>query len=131
LRAYQAVLPEITKLGATLVAVSPQLPDNSLSTVEKYALEFEVLSDAGSAVARRLGLVFRLSDELLTIYDEIFKIHLPDYNGDTSWELPIPATYVIDPDGVIRFAFVDPDYTRRLEPALILEALRAPEQHLG
>ncbi len=126
MQAYQAILPEITRCGAELVAVSPQLPDNSLSTAEKNALEFEVLSDVGNAVARRFGLVFRLPEELREIYERTWNIILPQYNGDDSWELPVPATYVIGRDGLIRYAFVDPDYTRRAEPAEILGAPRSP-----
>ena len=124
MRAYQAVLPRVRELGATLVAVSPQLPDHSLSTAEKNALELEVLSDVGNGVARRFGLVYRLDGELRSSYDGPFAIHLPDYDGDDTWELPLPATYVLDRGGTIRLAFADPDYTRRLEPAAILEALR-------
>jgi peroxiredoxin len=125
LRAYQAILPDIEELGATLVAVSPQLPDGSLSMAEKNDLAFEVLSDAGNAVARRYGIVWKFSEELRRVYLDFFGTVLPEYNGDESWELPIPATFVIGRDGVIRYAFVDPDYTRRAEPAEILEALRS------
>ena len=123
MRAYQSILPEIRDRGGTLVAVSPMLPDNSLSMVEKNALEFEVLSDVGNAVARRYGLVFRLSDELRDIYERVWKILLPQVNGDDSWELPIPGTFVIGRDRTIAYAFVDPDYTRRAEPAELLDAL--------
>ena len=124
MRAYQAVLPQIRELGATLVAVSPQLPDHSLSTAEKNSLEFEVLSDVGNALARRFGLVYRLDPALRSVYEGAFAIDLPDYGGEDSWELPIPATYVLDRSGTIRLAFADPDYSRRLEPSAILEALR-------
>ena len=123
MQAYQSVVPEVRALGGSLVAVSPQLPDNSLSTAEKNALEFEVLSDVGNRSAREFGIVWRFSEELRDVYLTFFKIVLPEYNGDDSWELPIPATFVIGRDGVIRFAFVDPDYTRRAEPAEILAAL--------
>jgi peroxiredoxin len=124
LRAYQAILPDLRRLRATLAAVSPQLPDRSLSTAEKNALEFEVLSDVGNTVARRYGLVFRLESELRELYERSFQILLPEYNGDDSWELPVPGTFVIAADGVVRLAFAEADYTRRLEPAAILEALR-------
>jgi peroxiredoxin len=125
LRAYQRVLDEIGALGGSLVAVSPQLPDDSLSTVEKNELRFEVLSDVRNDVARRFGLVFRLDEVLIPIYKERFGIDLPARNGDDSWELPVPGTFVIARDGLIRLAHADPDYTRRLEPTAILEALRA------
>lgn len=123
LRTYQAALPAIAELGATLVAVSPQTPDNSLTTVEKKELTFPVLSDVGNAVARQYGLVFSLSEGVRPVYTAIGS-DLPTYNGDQSWELPIPGTFVIARDGTARLAFVDPDYTHRLEPAEILAALR-------
>jgi peroxiredoxin len=119
LRAYQAILPQIRELGAGLVAISPQTPDNSLSTAEKKGLTFPVLSDAGNEVARQYGLVFSLSETLRTVSAD-----LTSYNGDDSWELPMPGTFVIAPDGTVRLAFVDADWTRRLEPAAILDTLR-------
>ncbi len=97
----QRSLPEIKSLGAELVTISPQLPDNSLSTVEKLALDFEVLSDVGNNVARDFGLVFKLSDKVQEIYKN-FGIDLESANGDQSFELPIPATYVVSQDGIIQ-----------------------------
>jgi peroxiredoxin len=125
LRAYQDVLPRIQALGAVLVAVSPQLPDGSLSTAEQNRLDFDVLSDVGNVVARRYGLVFRLSDELVAAYRGPLAIDLEAANGDDSWELPVPGTFLVDREGVVRLAFVDPDYRARLEPAELLAALRA------
>jgi peroxiredoxin len=122
LRAYQSSLPEIHAAGARLIAVSAQTPDNSLTTAEKNELAFDVLSDAGNELARAYGLVFRLPDALRPYYNRI-GVSLEAYNGDGSWELPMPATYVVDRDGVIRFSFVDADYTRRLEPSDLLAAL--------
>jgi peroxiredoxin len=124
LRAYQAILSEIRGLGAELVAVSPELPDGSLSMAEQNALEFEVLSDVGNVAARAYGLVYRLPDELLPVYRR-WGIVLPERNGDDSWELPVPGTFVVGRDGFIRYAFADSDYTRRAEPSAILEALRS------
>jgi peroxiredoxin len=124
LRALQQVLPEIRQLGASLVAVSPQLPDASLTTAEKNALAFPVLSDAHSDVARAFGVVFELAEELRPIYTR-FGHALPDLSGDARWLLPIPATYVIDRDGSITLAFVDVDYRKRLEPSEILTTLSA------
>ena len=119
----QRTLPEIEALGAQLVTVSPQLPDNSLSTAEKLDLTFEVLSDVGNRVAREFGLVFTLPEEMRSIYLD-FGIDLPGANGDESFELPMPATYVIDKSGIVRLAFVDIDYTRRLDPDDIIDALK-------
>lgn len=124
LRAYQAALPHIAALGASLVAVSPQLPDNSLDTVEKNALTFDVLSDVGNAVARRYGLVYALPAELREALRSNDKA-LSRINGDDSWELPVPATYVIGNDGRILLASLHVDYRTRLEPEAILAALRA------
>ena len=119
----QRALPEIEALGAQLVTVSPQLPDNSLSTAEKLDLTFEVLSDVGNRVAREFGLVFTLPEEMRSIYQD-FGIDLPAANGDESFELPMPATYVIDRSGAIRLAFVNIDYTTRLDPEEIIDALK-------
>jgi len=123
LRALQEKLPEITDLGASLVAVSPEVPDKTLSTTEKNELSFEVLSDQGNRVARNFGLVFTLPDTLRPIYEK-FGIDLAATNGDDSFELPVPATFVIDGKGVVRHAFVDADYTQRLDPVEVVAALR-------
>ena len=119
----QRSLPEIKSLGAELVTISPQLPDNSLSTAEKLALDFEVLSDVGNKVARDFGLVFKLTEKMQEIYKN-FGIDLPTANGDQSFELPIPATYVVAPNGIVAFAFIDADYTNRLDPETILAELK-------
>lgn len=124
LHAYQAILPQITAMGASLLTISPQTPDHSLSMAEKHALTFAVLSDVGNAVARQFGLVFPYD----TAAREFFTRHgldLARFNGDESWELPVPATYVVAPDGVIALAFVDPDFRHRLEPSALLDSLRA------
>ena len=116
-------MPEITAAGATLVAVSPQTPDNSLSTVEKNELTFEVLSDVNNGIARNYDLVFQLPESLRPIYTS-FGIDLPAHNGDETFELPIAATYVIATDGTVAHSFVDADYTKRLDPADIVAALQ-------
>jgi len=110
-------------LGASLVAITPETPDKSLSTTEKNALQFEVLTDKGHQVARQFGLAFAVADVLRPIYKNI-GADLPAYNGDESWELPIPATYVIAKNGTVKLAFVDADYTHRLETAAILDCLQ-------
>lgn len=123
LAALQRALPEIEALGARLVAISPETPDHSLSTREKQGLAFDVLFDKGNVVAETYGLVFTLPEELRSIYEKL-GIDIPAYNGDTSFRLPIPATFVIDRDGTIVYAFADADYTKRLEPSEIINALR-------
>ena len=122
LRAYQQRLDEFTAQGATLVALTPELPDRSLSTAEKEGLGFQVLSDVGNAVAREYGVVFELTDGVKANYEQAFG--LSAYNGDDSGKLPLAATYVIGRDGVIRWAFLDADYRNRAEPADVLEALQ-------
>ena len=124
LRAYQAMLPEMTALGARLVAISPQLPDGSLSTAEANELTFDVLSDVGNRIARSFGLVWSLSEELREALLSNNK-GLPGINGDDSWELPVPATYVVARDGRVALAAVDVDYRNRLEPDAILATLRS------
>ena len=119
----QLGLPRIEELGASLVAVSPQTPDNSVSTAERMKLTFEVLSDVGNRVARQFGIVYVLSEELRPIFAG-FGIDIPAANGDDTFELPIPATYVIDRDRKIRMAFVDADYTQRVDPEVVISVLR-------
>ncbi|MGC8480078.1 MAG: peroxiredoxin-like family protein [Acidimicrobiales bacterium] len=124
LRMLQTRLDELNALGATLVAISPQTPDNSLTTEEKLELSFPVLSDVGNVVARRFGLVFQLPEALREVYNG-FGIDLPAANGDDTFELPIPATFVIDGDGVVAWRHVDPDYTKRAEPDDVIAAVEA------
>ena len=119
----QRILPEINDLGAELVAISPELPDNTLSMEEKNALTFQVLSDQGNVYARQCGLVFTLAEELRPIYKN-WGIDLPENNGDSTFELPLPATYVVNQNSQIVLSFVDTDYTKRSEPADILSALK-------
>ena len=123
MQAYQKILPAIRSHGATLIAISPQTPDHSLSTAEKNGLEFEVLSDLGNRVARNYRLVFRLPEYIEPIFTQA-GFPLPQYNADETWELPIPGTFVVDRDLCVRLAYVDADYTTRLEPKAILECLQ-------
>jgi len=124
LRYLQQYLPRFREFGATLVAISPQTPDHSLSTAEKNGLEFEVLSDVGSEVARRFGLVFTLPEGLRPLYRKMGH-DIPAHNGTDTFELPLPATYVLDGDGIVARAFVDLDHTKRLDPEDILAVLEA------
>ncbi|MFI5550453.1 peroxiredoxin-like family protein [Streptomyces sp. NPDC051738] len=124
LRALQQHHETITARGARLVAVSPQIPDESLTLTEKHDLAFDVLSDIGSDTAKQYGLAFDLPDDLATVYDKL-GFNLQRVNDGHPRTLPLPATYVIDRDGVIRWAFVNTDYTTRAEPADILAALDA------
>ena len=123
LAAYQAILPEIEALGATLIAVSPELPDKALTTQEKSDLKFQVLSDQNQKVADQYGLIFKLTPEVEGYYQAAFDLN--SYNGEEakSDELPLAATYVINTDGKITYAFLDANYKKRAEPESILEAL--------
>jgi peroxiredoxin len=123
LRALQLKVDEIESLGARIVAISPQVPEKTLETAEKNKVAFEVLSDVGNKVARQFGLVFALSERLRTIYKH-FGADLAATNGDELYELPIAATYVIGTKGVIGYAFIDTDYTRRMEPADVVEIVK-------
>ncbi|VEP15039.1 Peroxiredoxin [Hyella patelloides LEGE 07179] len=122
LRALQEILPQIEAKGATLVAISPETPDHSLSTKEKNELSFEVLSDRANIVAKQLGLVFTLPESLRPIYSN-FGIDIPAYNDDFTFELPLPATYVVAADGTVIYSFAHADYTQRLDPQEIINAL--------
>jgi peroxiredoxin len=124
LQAYQAIVPEIKALGATLVAISPQTPDHSLTLAEKHQLGFDLLSDVGNQVARLYGLVFSLPEPLRELYIKKFGVDLKDYNADKAYELPLPGTFIVLPDATIGFAFVDADYTVRMEPGEIVARLK-------
>ena len=127
LKALQNSFKEFKSLGAQLIAISPQTPDASMSTKEKNELEFEVLSDKDNKIAKEFGLVFSLADELKPIYAS-FGIDIPTSNNDDSYELPMPATYVIYKNKEIVFAFIDEDYTKRCEPQDIVEAIKNYEK---
>jgi peroxiredoxin len=123
LKAYQAVLPRIAAAGASLVAISPEKPDDTVSTTEKNALTFPVLSDVGQKVGKAFGLVYSFTDELRSVYDG-FKLDIPDKNGaPDDWSLPLSATYVIGTDGRILFADTSVDYRRRTDPLDVLHVL--------
>ncbi|MDX2493491.1 MAG: peroxiredoxin-like family protein [Desulfuromusa sp.] len=122
LHALQKSLPQIKAAGAKLVAISPESPDHSLSTREKNDLAFDVLHDKGNHVARSFGLEFILPEELRPIYGNM-GIDIPGHNGDTTFKLPMPATYIVNQRGEIIYHFVDADYTKRLEPAKIVAKL--------
>ena len=117
----QQHLSDFQSAGANLIALTPELPDNSLSTQEKNHLKFEVLSDVNNEVARQYGIVFKLNEAVSETYKQAFD--LESYNGNDSDELPLAATYVIDREGVIRYAFLDAEYRNRAEPGDILSAL--------
>lgn len=120
LQYMQHQLPQFKEQGATLVALTPELPDKSLNTKEKNELEFEILTDLNNDVARKFGIVFTLNNELIKIYNG----RLETFNGVDTNELPIPATYVIGQGYIIKYAFVDPNHRHRAEPTHILSILK-------
>ncbi len=122
LEAMNLVLPDIEQAGATLAAISPQTVQQSFFMRDQHKLRFPLLSDAGNKVARQFGLTYRVPDEQRAIYQRAF-VNLPFVNGDDSWELPIPATYIIDRDGTVGFAAANEDYTERPEPAELIRFL--------
>lgn len=122
MEAMNLLLPRIEQAGASLVAISPQTVQQSFFMADQHKLRFPLLSDAGNRVARQFGLVYRVQDEQQAIYRRAF-VNLPFANGDSSWELPFPASFVVDQDGTILYASADEDYTQRPEPQEILERL--------
>ncbi len=114
LAAWQARLDEIQSLGGQLVAISPQLPDFSLSSQEKNELKFPVLSDVGNKIADAFGVTTQVTPEIIKLWEG--RIDLEEHNGDTSAKLPLPATFLIDTDGTIHFAHAHEDYRVRAEP---------------
>jgi peroxiredoxin len=123
LEAMNLVMPEIQAAGSSLIAISPQTVQHSFFMVDQHRLRFPLLSDVGNDVARQFGLVYRVPEFQQAVYRRAF-INLPLANGDQSWELPIPATYVIERDGVALYASPNPDYTQRPEPGEILSAVK-------
>jgi peroxiredoxin len=123
LQALQEALPAFRALGAQLVVISPQNSVNSRKSIRNNGLDFPMLSDPGNETAAAFGLRFGLPDYLVNLYKSV-KTDLPAFNGDASWTLPMPGRFVVGQDGVIRYAEVNPDYTRRPEPSDMLAVLR-------
>jgi peroxiredoxin len=122
MEAMNLVLPEIEQRRATLVAVSPQTVKQAFFMRDQHKLRFSLLSDAGNKLARQCGLTYRVPDEQREVYQRAF-VNLPFVNGDDSWELPIPATYIIDRDGAVLYASANEDYAERPEPQDIVRFL--------
>ena len=122
LKAYQELLPQIKQKGTQLLAISPQTPDSSLTMKEKNELDFHLLSDQGNQVSNQYNLTFIMQETLIESYQKL-SLELPDYNGEDSWDLPLAATFVINQQAEIIYAFVDTDYRKRAEPTEVLKVL--------
>jgi peroxiredoxin len=123
MEAMNLILPEIERAGATLAAISPQTVQQSFFMRDQHKLRFPLLSDAGNKVARQFGLAYPVPDEQKAVYQRAF-VNLPFVNGDESWELPIPATYILDRNGIVLYASTNEDYTDRPEPYDIVRLLQ-------
>ena len=123
MKALANALPDIEAAGARLIGMAPETPDHALETANRHDIGIEILSDTGNEVSEKLGLVFNLAEELRPIYLNA-GLDIPAYNGDDSFKLPVPATYIIGSDGIIKTGFVNADYTQRMEPEEIVKALR-------
>jgi peroxiredoxin len=122
LKIYQEILPRIEAMGASLLAVSPNIPDHSLSMKEKHALSYEVLSDFDNQIAKQYKIVFSQSDAVADMGKKV-GVDIAAFNGVAKREIPVPATFIIDRQGIIRFTFANGDYTKRVEPQTVLDAL--------
>lgn len=122
LNALQEELSNFKAQGANLIALTPELPDESISTSEKNDLAIEVLSDVGNKIAKEYGIVFELTDEVAGMYNQSFELNA--HNGDASNQLPLAATYIIDQKGEIIYAFLDADYRNRAEPSDLTDFLK-------
>lgn len=122
-RAIHDYLPYMQSLGARVIGLSPETIETSRETIEQQHLEFEVVSDQGTRVARKYGLIMTVDEAVRPLYQE-WGIDLITANGNDTYELPLPATYVIDTSGIVRAAYVNKDYTTRMEPTEIVAALQ-------
>ncbi len=123
LKAYQEQLENFKAAGGQLIAVSPESMDSANTTVKKHEIQYEILSDNMNTQARKYGLVFKLPKKLKDVYLSV-GLDLEKNQGNDSWELPIPATYVIDKSGKIVYSFLNVDYVQRAEPQDIIKALK-------
>jgi peroxiredoxin len=123
MEAMNLMLPRIEQAGASLVAISPQTVKQSFFMHDQHKLRFPLLSDASNKVARQFGLTYRVPEAQESVYRRAF-VNLPFTNGDESWELPIPVTYVVDRDGTVLYASANEDYTERPEPGDVVQILR-------
>ena len=130
LEAMNLILPQTQEAGASLVAISPQTVQQSFFMADQHKLGFPLLSDAGNQVARQFGLVYRVPEYQRAVFRRAF-INLPFVNEDDSWELPVPATYILECDGTVVYAAAHEDYTNRPEPIDILQTVSGADSSHG
>lgn len=115
---------QFKELEASIVGVSPQIQKFNLQIVEQQRLKFDLLSDSENRIANKFGLRWEMTNPLKPLYKDTFKINLPDYNGDDSWTLPVPARFIIGTDGFVKYAEYSVDYTKRPNPEVLVDALK-------
>ncbi|TPV92946.1 MAG: AhpC/TSA family protein [Myxococcales bacterium FL481] len=125
LKNLQRYVPQLEAAGASLLAISPELPEFSMKMIRTRKLTFDILSDAHSHVAAAYGLRWKLGEELKLLYRDHLNVNLTRYHGNDDWTLPMPARFVVRPDGVVAYAEADADYRRRPDPDQLLEIVRA------
>ena len=123
LEALHRASADIGSAGATLVAVTPESGTLPLDVKRERGFAFEILCDLDNGLALECGLVFRLSDELISVFAKD-GTDFPLFYGNDSWFLPIPATYIIRKDGAVHHAYVNPDFRERLDPEEIVKLLQ-------
>lgn len=121
LQSLQAILPDIRELGANLIAISPNSPDDALTTKEKHDLDFHILTDQDNLIAKEFGLVVNVEGKIKEVMLSA-GVDLDKFNGNTDWQIPIPATYIVNHDGIVQ-SFINADYTKRMEPSEIIKIL--------
>ena len=127
LNVLQRSLTHFKEYDAVLIAITPQKPDKSKEQIEKAEYSFEILSDLDDSVMKSYNLYFEVPPELHELYMKRFGFDITDYNGKDRLGLPVPGTFVIGRDGVIRASFAKTDYKKRMDPRDIIDALRVVE----
>lgn len=122
LQALEEVVGDIEARGASLVAVSQQSAENSRKSKRQNNLSFPILTDQGGDLGEKFGLRWTLQPYLIEFF-KMFQVELPAIQNDDKWTLPMPARYIVDTDGTIVYAEVNPDYTRRPEPSDLFPVL--------
>ncbi|KAJ5573511.1 uncharacterized protein N7459_007938 [Penicillium hispanicum] len=133
LAGLQRYLPEFLSRGVNLVAITPELPNGTMTMTEKHELKFAVLTDLHNGYARQLGIVWKQPDTLKPVYEALGH-DLSEKNGDDSFEVPLPATILVDQDGTVQNTYIEPNYFKRVEPKEVLqwiEGLREKERRAG